>query len=368
MSFRPEESASRLAAIVASSDDAIVSKDLNGVITSWNAAAERMFGWTAAEAIGKPITIIIPNDRHDEENFVLSRIRQGLIVDHFETVRQRKDGTTLQISVTISPIHGPDGTVVGASKIARDIGEQLRLRQEADEANRQKDEFLATLSHELRTPLNTVVGYTSMLRKGMMDTDQEQRAVEVIYRNAQALTDLVGELLDTSRMVTGKVHLDIHETDLSLVAIEAVDNIRPSIQTKGLCLEVRIEPGVQILADRDRLRQVMWNLLTNAIKFTPSGGRIEIEVFAELPSAHIVIRDTGIGLSAEALPHIFKRFWQGEAGNMREFGGLGLGLSLSKYLIELHGGSIHASSAGGGKGSEFRVLLPLRMAQAARAI
>jgi len=368
MSFRPEDSPSRLAAIVASSDDAIVSKDLNGVIMSWNAAAERMFGWTAAEAIGKPITIIIPKDRLEEEHYVLSRIRQGLIVDHFETVRQRKDGSAIQISVTISPIHGPDGTVVGASKIARDISEQLRLRQEADEANRLKDEFLATLSHELRTPLNTVVGYTAMLRKGVMDGPQQDKAIEVIHRNAQVLTDLVGELLDTSRMVTGKVRLDIHETDLSLLATEAVENIRPSVEAKGLRLDVRIQPGIEILADRDRLRQVMWNLLTNAIKFTPSAGLIEIQVYAEPPCAYVVVRDTGIGFSAEALPHIFKRFWQGETGQVREYGGLGLGLSLSKHLTELHGGSIQASSAGKGKGAEFRVSLPLKSAGIARGI
>jgi len=368
MPFGPEESASRLAAIVSSSDDAIVSKDLNGIIMSWNAAAERMFGWTAEEVIGKSITIIIPKERIAEEDYVLSRIRQGLVVDHFETVRQRKDGTMLQISVTISPIHGPDGTVVGASKIARDISDQHRLRQEADEANRLKDEFLATLSHELRTPLNTVVGYTAMLRKGMMDLAQQEKAVEVIERNAQVLTDLVGELLDTSRMVTGKVRLEFYDTDLSQLATEAVENIRPSITAKGLHLEVEIQPDIQILADRDRLRQVMWNLLTNAVKFTPVGGRIEIEVFAESASAHIVVRDTGIGLSSEALPHIFKRFWQGETGRMREHGGLGLGLSLSKYLTELHGGSIRAASAGNGKGSEFRVSLPLRMAGVARAV
>ena len=368
MSFRPEESISRLAAIVASSDDAIVSKDLNGIIKSWNAAAERMFGWTADEAIGKPITIIIPSDRLEEEEYVLSRIRKGLTIDHFETVRQRKDGSTLQISVTISPIHGPDGTVVGASKIARDVTEQRRLRQEAEEANRLKDEFLATLSHELRTPLNTVVGYTAMLQKGMMDQMQQAKAIEVIHRNAQVLTDLVGELLDTSRMVTGKVRLDVQETDLSSLATEAIENIRPSIMAKGLHLESRIQPGVFILGDRDRLRQVMWNLLTNAVKFTPSGGRIEMDVYAESPSAHMVVRDTGIGVSAEALPHIFKRFWQGETGRMREYAGLGLGLSLSKYLAELHGGRIQATSAGHGRGSEFRVTLPLRMVDAAQAV
>ena len=368
MSVRPEDSAARLAAIVASSDDAIVSKDLNGVIMSWNAAAERMFGWTAAEAIGRSITMIIPADRLDEEEFVLSRIRLGFVVDHFETIRQRKDGSPVQISVTISPIHAPDGTVVGASKIARDITEQKRLREEAEEANRLKDEFLATLSHELRTPLNTIVGYAAMVRKGMMDQAQRDKAIEVIHRNALTLTDLVGELLDTSRMVTGKVRLEIQEMDLSTLAWEAVENIRPSIAAKGLRLETAIEPDLSILADRDRLRQIMWNLLTNAIKFTPPGGLIEIRVRAETPYAQIIVRDSGIGVSADALPHIFKRFWQAESGRMREYGGLGLGLALSRYLTELHGGTIQATSAGEGQGSEFRVTLPLRMKGIARAV
>jgi PAS domain S-box-containing protein len=366
MSLPPENSAARLAAIVASSDDAIVSKDLNGRITSWNAAAERMFGWTAEEVVGKSITIIIPADRQSEEDYVLSQIRQGIIVDHFETIRQRKDGTTLNISVTISPIHGPDGTVIGASKIARDITEQLRLRQAAEEASRLKDEFLATLSHELRTPLNTVVGYAAMLEKGIEDDSQRAKAVEVIHRNAQVLTHLVGELLDTSRIVTGKIRLDAAQTSLSSLAAEAVENIRPSVHAKGIAFDVGIEPGVEILGDRNRLRQILWNLLTNAVKFTPTGGQIEMRVWAERSSALISVRDTGIGLSAEALPHIFKRFWQASSGHKREQGGLGLGLALAKYLTELHGGSIAVMSAGEGKGAEFRVTLPLGQAEVAR--
>jgi PAS domain S-box-containing protein len=366
MSAQTENSAARLAAIVASSDDAIVSKDLNGRIMSWNAAAERMFGWTADEAIGKNITLIIPEDRLAEEEFVLSQIRQGFIVDHFETVRQRKDGSAIHISVTISPIHAPDGTVIGASKIARDITEQRRLRQEAEEANRLKDEFLATLSHELRTPLNTVVGYTAMLRNGMMDETQQSKALEVIYRNAQVLTDLVGELLDTSRVVTGKVRLQMSDTSLSLLAQESAENIRPSITAKGLVLQTRIEPNVTILGDVDRLRQIIWNLLTNAVKFTPTGGTIELAVWAEAFHACILVRDTGIGLHADALPHIFKRFWQGDSGRMREQSGLGLGLALSRYLTELHGGTIQAKSGGEGKGAEFQVTLPLRIAEVAR--
>jgi PAS domain S-box-containing protein len=360
-----ENSAARLAAIVASSDDAIVSKDLNGRIMSWNAAAERMFGWTADEAIGKHITLIIPHDRLAEEDFVLSRIRQGFIVDHFETVRQRKDGSAINISVTISPIHADDGTVVGASKIARDITEQLRLRQEAEEANRLKDEFLATLSHELRTPLNTVIGYTAMLRKGMMDAAQQARALEVIERNAQVLTDLVGELLDTSRVITGKIRLQMSDTSLSALAHESAENIGPSVNAKGLVFETRIEPNVMIFGDADRIRQIMWNLLTNAIKFTPSGGRIELAVGTEARHGYIMVRDSGIGVHPDALPHIFKRFWQAESAKGREYAGLGLGLALSRHLTELHGGSIEAKSSGEGTGAEFRVTLPLRVAEVA---
>jgi len=361
-----ENSAARLAAIVASSDDAIVSKDLNGRITSWNAAAERMFGWSADEVIGKSITIIIPADRQAEEEYVLSQIRQGLIVDHFETVRQRKDGSTLNISVTISPIHGPDGTVIGASKIARDVTEQLRLRQAAEEANRMKDEFLATLSHELRTPLNTVLGYATMLENGMVDEDQRSKAIEVIHRNAEVLNHLVGELLDTSRIVTGKIRLDVAQTDLSSLLIEAVDNIRPAVTARGIEFDVLIAPGVQIIGDRDRLRQIIWNLLTNAVKFTPGGGRIDLRLSTKRSMAEIVVRDTGIGFSADSLPHIFKRFWQADSGRMREQGGLGLGLALAKHLTELHGGSVEATSEGEGKGAEFRVILPLKLQQAER--
>ena len=366
MSLSLENSAAHLAAIIASSDDAIVSKDLNGYITSWNAAAERMFGWTADEVIGKSITIIIPSDRRSEEGYVLSQVRQGIVVDHFETVRQRKDGSTLNVSVTISPIHAPDGTVIGASKIARDITAQLRLRQAAEEASRLKDEFLATLSHELRTPLNTVLGYAAMLQKGTISTSDLPKAIEVIQRNAQVLTDLVGEMLDTSRVVTGKIRLATAQTDLSELADEAIENIRPSVDAKGIGFDIAIEREIEIVADRDRLRQVMWNLLTNAVKFTPAGGRIEIRVLARDSSAHIVVRDTGIGLSAAAIPHIFKRFWQAESGKAHEPGGLGLGLALAKHLTELHGGSIVAESAGEGKGAEFRVTLPLRMAEVAK--
>ena len=363
---RLEWEALRLAAIVESSEDAIVSKNLDGVIQTWNGGAERMFGFAAAEAIGRHITIIIPDDRLHEETEVLRRVRAGESIQHFETVRRRKDGSFLDISLAVSPIR-QGGQIVAASKIARDITEQRRLRKEAEEASRMKDEFLAMLSHELRTPLNAMLGYTAMLRKGGMEETQQAKAVDVIYRNAQTLTRLVGELLDTSRIVTGQIRLDVRDCNLSSLAHEAAENIRPSTDAKGILLETAIEPGVGIRGDRDRLRQVMWNLLTNAVKFTPSGGRIELHLSAEPAEARVVVRDSGIGVPPEALPHIFQRFWQGEAGRSREHTGLGLGLALSRHFVELHGGRIGARSAGAGKGTEIWVELPRKLTAAAEA-
>jgi signal transduction histidine kinase len=236
---------------------------------------------------------------------------------------------------------------------------------ELSHANRLKDEFLATLSHELRTPLNTVVGYATMLQRGSIDEAQRNKAVDVIFRNAQMLTDLVGEILDSSRIITGHMRLAAGECDLSTVVRDAVDNIRPSADAKELRLEVKVEPQVKIHGDAERLQQVMWNLLSNAVKFTPTKGVITVSLSIVDSSARIVVRDTGTGITPDALPHVFQRFWQAE-GKAREFGGLGLGLALSRSFVELHGGRILARSDGPGKGAEFQVDLPIRAAVAAR--
>ena len=353
----PVDPAAWLAAIIASSEDAIISKDMDGVIQTWNRSAERIFGFSAAEAIGKPITIIIPPDRLHEEANVLARVRAGETLEHFETIRRRKDGSPVPISLTVSPIHVGD-KIIGASKIARDISEQARLREEAETASRLKDEFLATLSHELRTPLNTVIGYTSMLEKNVMGESQRAHAVQVIHRNAQALTRLVGELLDTSRIVSGKIRLDVRACDISALVGEAVENIRPSADAKGIALQAAVTPGIFVNGDRDRLRQVMWNLFTNAVKFTPSRGQIHVGLSAEQDWVRLSVRDTGVGLAPEALPLIFQRFFQAQSGHSHDHGGLGLGLALSRSFVELHGGRIGASSAGPGRGTEVWIELP----------
>ena len=355
---RIERDALRLAAIVESSNDAIVSKDLNGIIQTWNRGAERIFGYTAAEAVGQPILIIIPEDRYDEEADVLARIRAGDPVEHFETVRRRKDGTLLDISLRVSPIRTATGQIIGASKIARDITEQKRLQQEAAAASRAKDTFLATLSHELRTPLNTVLGYTVMLKERVLSPAQREKALDVIGRNAETLTRLVNDVLDTSRIVTGKIRLEPVLCDLTAIVSEAVDMIRPTAETKGLTVVTRLEPSQMVNGDADRLRQIFWNLLSNAVKFTDTGGRIAIAVEPAGGSVRATVEDTGIGILAETLPLVFHRFWQGDSSRTREQGGLGIGLALARHFVELHGGQISVESAGRNQGARFEVLLP----------
>jgi PAS domain S-box-containing protein len=354
-----DELSARLAAIVASSDDAIVSKDLRGIILTWNRGAERLFGFTAEEAIGRHITLIIPEERHAEEDHVLAQVIAGIGIDHYETVRRRKDGALVDISLTVSPIRGADGKIFGASKVARDITEQKRLRHALEEANRAKDQFLAMLSHELRTPLNSVLGYTAMLRSHTLPKDQQAKALEVIERNTVALSQLVNDLIETSRITTGKLRLNLQPSDVGLLVQEAIESVRPAFEAKGLQFESEILANQIINGDPDRLRQVFWNVLSNAVKFTPAGGRVTVSVAPVDQSVRISVQDTGIGLTPESLTAVFQRFWQATGGDTGEHGGLGLGLALARHFVELHGGQITAHSPGLGKGATFEILLPV---------
>jgi PAS domain S-box-containing protein len=359
-SQRLQREALRLAAIVASSEDAIVSKDLNGIVQTWNPAAERIFGYTAEEAIGKSITMIIPEERLPEETEVLSRVRAGLSVEHFETVRRRKDGTLIDISLTVSPVRMPNGEIIGASKIARDITYQRRLRDAADFASRMKDEFLAVLSHELRTPLNTVLGYAKVLRRddARMTPEIRSRALSALERNAEVLTRLVNDVLDTSRIVSGKLRLALDNCAVDQFVAEAVETIRPAADGKEIQLSVAVVPGLVVYGDRDRLQQVVWNLLSNAIKFTPQNGTVSIRAERHDSMVQITVADSGIGIAPEHQPYIFQRFWQADTTVSREHGGLGIGLALARHLVEMHGGSIAVESAGHGRGAIFTVSLP----------
>jgi PAS domain S-box-containing protein len=516
--------ARRLTAVVDSSDDAIVSKDLDSTIRSWNRAAERMFGYTAQEAIGKSIRMIIPDELQSEEDGVLARIRAGQSVEHFETARQRKDGTRIHISLTVSPIRDDQGRVIGASKVARDITESVRLLAAATEqaqitqklgevgarlaaslepetiayqvtqigteltgaefgalfmnesdarlggrpvlraqsaradnplvklpplhtaalltpvvrhghilrlddvtivagpspvcsllavpvkapsgevigglffghsrtdaftdqhqelavgvaswaslalensrlfvqardADRLKDEFLAVLSHELRTPLSAILGYSRLLRGGLLPADKVQDGLSALERNATALNQIVDDVLDVSRIVAGKIRLNVQPVELPLVIQDAVDTVQPAAAAKGVRIHTLIDPGVgPVSGDPGRLVQVIWNLVSNGVKFTPKGGRVQIRLERVSSHAEITVSDTGAGISAEFLPHVFERFRQADSGITRKSGGLGLGLSIVRHIVEMHGGTVSASSAGEGQGTTFRIKMPL---------
>ena len=537
-----DRAARRLAAVIESSDDAIVSKDLQGIITSWNRAAERMFGYTAREAIGQSIRMIIPADLQAEEDMVLARIRAGQPVEHYETRRCRKDGSELRISLTVSPLIGDSGAVIGASKIARDVTERVRLEaeaaeqsrvarelsevgaivassldrstvvqqvtdiatkltqaefgaffynvqdpqsgdaymlyalsgapkdafatfphpratavfaptfhgegvvrlddvtsdprygrnppfhgmppghlrvrsylavpvkagsgevlgglffghsepgvfverheqlatgvagwaslalenarlyMEAREADRLKDEFLAVLSHELRTPLNAIVGYSRLLRGNILQGEKAAQGLETLERNAASLTQIVEDVLDVSRIVSGKIRLDVQPVELPLVVHNAIATVQPAADAKHVRVQTIIDPRVgPVSGDPDRLQQVLWNLLSNAVKFTPKKGRVQVRVERVNSHVEIVVSDTGLGIKSEFLPYVFERFRQADAGTTRKTGGLGLGLSIVRHIVEMHGGSVEVASDGEGKGATFRVRLPLMIVHA----
>lgn len=539
-----------LSSIVESSDDAIVSKDLNGTITSWNRAATRIFGYEPSEIIGKSVLVLIPEGLKSEEELILAKLRDGERIEHFETTRIHKDGRPVNVSLTISPMRNENGEIVGASKIARDITEQkaaaaafkkqserleilnavsltlaseenletvvqrvtdagrelseaafgaffyntvgddgeaymlytlsgapreafekfgmprntpifgptfggegvVRLgnvrkdprygqmaphrgmpkghlpvtsylavpvisrkgnvigglffghpeenvftedseklvtllaahaavaidnanllkelraaerqsaasKQEAEHQSHIKDEFLATISHELRTPLQSIIGWSQILLEDRSDPAEVQNGMEVIHRNAEAQSRIIEDLLDMNRILTGKVRLDVQRINLSAVLEEAIGTIRLAADGKGVRLRTVIDPHSKAIAgDPGRLQQVFWNLLSNAIKFTPRGGSVQIVVEKVASHLEVSISDTGEGIDPDFLPHVFERFRQADQSSTRRQAGVGLGLAIVKNLVELHGGSVRAESAGRGHGATFVVSLPV---------
>jgi PAS domain S-box-containing protein len=503
-----------LAAIVESSDDAIISKGLDGVIRTFNRSAERLFGWKASEIIGRHITTLIPPDRHAEEDEILSRLRRGERIDHYETVRVARDGSARIISLSVSPVRDAAGTIVGAAKIARDVTAQRKMeaelaaqrewfrvtlesigdgviacdregrvtflnavaqeltgwpageaagmpltdvfhiinektrkpvvnprdqvirtgrlaalanhtlliarngqewpisdsaapilddsgsmigvvlvfrdvsdqklrdeerqtaveererllenerlaRAEAERANRIKDDFVAMVSHELRTPLGAILGWTEVLQRHQIQDDTVRHGLQVIARNTRAQAQLISDLLDISRIASGKLVLDVQPVDLPGIITESLETMKYSAMEKGVQLNSRIEPGVgRTMGDASRLGQVLWNLLANAVKFTPSGGRVDIRLRRVEHHAEITVQDTGVGIRPDELHSLFERFRQSGISTTRRYGGLGLGLSIARHLVELHGGAIRAASEGEGKGATFTVELPLQV-------
>jgi PAS domain S-box-containing protein len=531
----------QLAAIIDSSSDAIVGKDLRSIITSWNAGAERLFGYTAVEAIGQPISLIIPPDRRSEEDRVIASLNAGHRVEPFETLRRRRDGSLIDVSVTVSPIKNASGAIVGAFKIARDITARVRLRflaevgvvlsssldyaatldravhlalprlgdyctmtvhderrvlrhvasghvipakeqivrdlavrafdrraaigmptfaetivktgrvhvvshaefarlvarvdpnqvdeellrlatalqpyayigapltargqmvgaisfgtteqesrreytdgdvelleefarrvsmaienarlfRQTQELNRLKDEFLATLSHEMRTPLSAILGWTRILAANLDDAARMRHAIEAVERNAQAQAQIVDDVLDLARGMAGNLRLDMRLVDLVAVAERGLEAVAPAASAKKIPIEVHAIEPVPIVGDAGRLQQVVWNLVSNAVKFTPPGGRVTIDVHSSGSHAELRVVDTGRGIPADFLPHVFEKFRQADATATREHRGLGLGLAIARHLVEMHGGSIAAHSEGEGRGATFVVRLPLQTA------
>jgi len=362
-----------LSAIIDSSDDAIVSKTLDGVVTTWNAGAERLFGYTSEEMVGQPILKIIPEDRHQEEPMILQRIRNGVRVDHFETIRKRKDGTLIEISVSISPVRDENGIIVGVSKIARDITLQRRLQNEiseartiaekakeaAEAASRAKDLFLSVLSHELRTPLTPVLTVIGMMEKDASLSTTLKEHVQMIRRNIETEARLVDDLLDLTRIGQGKLSLHFEIVDAHELIRNVVGMFQGDMTEKGITVAQALKAKeCYIWADLGRLQQIILNIISNAVKFTPPDGTIKIETSNIETNITIKISDTGVGIEPEVMPRLFNAFEQGEQTITRRFGGLGLGLSIVKSLVELHGGSVKAFSLGKDKGSDFTLTLP----------
>ncbi|HET8674681.1 MAG TPA: PAS domain S-box protein, partial [Blastocatellia bacterium] len=501
-----EQARAHLAAIVESSDDAIVSKNLDGIITSWNKGAEKLFGYTAAEAVGRPVTMLIPSRYIHEEPRILEKVKRGETVDHYETVRRRKDGTTFDISLTVSPIRNEAGEIIGASKIGRDITERQRAqealrkseeryrsltsiltsvvwatnsegafeapqpeweaftgqtweehqgwgranalhpedrermlalwrravdsrstyelqgriwhapsgkyhhcvaravpifntdgsirewigntldvheqkeaegvresllaaervaRETADAASRAKDEFLATVSHELRTPLNAILGWARLLSGGRLDDETASRGLKSIEQNAKAQAQLIEDLLDVSRIISGKFRLKAQPLEVASVIEAAIDSVRPTAEAKGVRLQVVLDPDAgPVSGDSGRLQQVVWNLLSNAIKFTPKGGRVQVRLLRVNSHVQLEVSDTGQGIAPDFLPYVFDRFRQADGSPTRVHSGLGLGLAIVRHIVELHGGSVAADSLGQSQGATFTIRLPLMVAHA----
>jgi PAS domain S-box-containing protein len=559
-----EQTRARLAAIVASSEDAIISKTLEGIVTSWNAAAERLFGYSSEEMIGQPILRVIPPELQYEEAEILGKLRRGERIERYETIRVRKDGHRIEISLTISPVRDSSGRIVGAAKVAHDItarraaeralkeeaialetlnsvgqavaaqldlerivqivtdaatkltgaafgaffynvvdeakesywlytlsgasresfakfpmprntavfaptfsgegvvrspniledprygknspytgmppghlpvcsylavpvqdsagkvigglffghpepdvfterAERLAVgialqasiamsnatlfrtlrdregqlkqvaaereqfleservaRSEAERLSHMKDEFLATLSHELRTPLNAIQGWATLLRQREVSPEDHARGLETIERNVRAQAQIVNDLLDMSRIISGKIHLEVQPVQLHEIINNSIDAVRQSAVARQIRIQPLLDSSIGLVrGDPNRLQQVLWNLLTNAVKFTPQGGRVQVVLERVNSHVEITVEDSGIGIRAEFLPYVFDRFRQADPTTTRRYGGLGLGLSIVKNLIELHGGSVRVKSPGEGQGSTFILSLPV---------
>jgi two-component system, chemotaxis family, CheB/CheR fusion protein len=361
-----QQQRARLAAIVESSHDAIVGRTLTGGILSWNQAAATLLGYEASEVLDQPLARIVPPDRQPDLDQAFERLEGGELLPPFASTLVRKDGQRVEVSVGLSPIKESDGRMVGASAIFRDITE-LKLAQAALAAEeglkaeaRHKDEFLALLSHELRNPLAPIRSCLDVIRQPNSTTEQVERCLEVMDRQLVHMAALVDQLMDASRIASGKIKVELRDEDLVEVVRAAVEDQRRVVESARLHLDLRL-PGrpLWIRGDSLRLSQVVANLIGNAAKFTDPDGTVTITVASDARNATVTVRDTGAGLEPAEITQLFRPFTQPESGSRRPRGGLGLGLALVRGLVHAHGGTVEAMSEGPGRGSTFVVTLPL---------
>ncbi|MES2207560.1 MAG: PAS domain S-box protein [Pseudomonadota bacterium] len=367
-----ERTAAYLSAIIESSDDAIISKDLNGFITSWNKSAERIFGYTPEEIIGRHITILIPSERIHEEDTILSTLKSGNRLEHFETMRRHKLGHLIPVSLTVSPIRDIVGNVVGASKVARDITDRIYAEKAIREMSLKKDEFLANMSHELRTPMNAVIGLTNLLQR--MDLPEKaHKFIETLQLSADNLMELINDLLDFAKIESDSLEIEQIEFNLAEQVEKAISVMNVKAHEKNLSLFVNYPSSLNryYIGDPLRVHQILMNLLSNAVKFTDQGS-IKVDVSGAHSSPDITlltlkVTDTGIGIPQNKLETIFDKFMQADSSITRRFGGSGLGLSIVKALVHKMNGTLNVHSEEG-LGTSFTVTLPLKTTQRTYAV
>lgn len=364
-----------LQAIVEASPVAIITLNPQGEVISWNLAAEQIYGWSVQEVINRPLSIV-SGDRQREFDRLFQQALENKTLSNYEFQHLGKNQELIEISISLAPLHNEEGNVCGVVMTAIDITARKRVeaerfnllkreqtaRAEAEAANRVKDEFLAVLSHELRTPLNSILGWITLIRRGKLNKVSFDQALEVIERNASLQTQLIEDLLDISRISRGKLSLKISSVNLIELIETTAETVRPAAEAKSIAMELDLDRGLGIIAgDGNRLQQIFWNLFSNAIKFTPNRGSVTIKLNQiEDSHAQIQVIDSGIGIEPHFLPYVFEYFRQADASTTRAQGGLGLGLAISRHLVELHGGTINVESDGKEKGTTFTVILPIR--------
>ncbi len=346
-----EERSAKLAAIVESSDDAIIGKDLNGIITAWNRGARQIFGYSEDEVIGQSVLKLIPEDRQHEEPVILGRLRKGERIDHYETIRQRKDGQLIDVSLTISPIHDKEGKVTGVSKIARDITEQKRDEQ-------RKNDFIGMASHELKTPLTSLMALIQTLQRKLATSPDEfvPTALNKAVQQTRKMTSLINGFLNISRLESSKMIIEKQEFDLAELAREMVDDIQMTVTAHSFELDAK--DTLTVMADKDKIGSVISNFLSNAVKYSPKGKFIKIKCERHENEAWVSVQDEGMGIRAEDRDKIFDRYYRVKSEHTNNIAGFGIGLYLSAEIIQRHDGRVWLESEKG-VGSTFHFSLPL---------